>query len=224
MVLRSFVLLLFALPVFSSAQTDTQPVYRHPVGPQAAPQAPPQPGQLADTMSAPPFTVGDKFDYRIVQMFGFKGLAGSLVGAAIGQAAGSPYEWGGGMAGFGKRYVSGFGGNLSRQTFAFALESALHEDPRYFPSEEKGFKARSWNAIKQIVYCKKDDGTGSLAYARVISAFGNGQFVNTWQPDSTGSVGDGFKRGLYTLGGDAAYNFLQEFVPFARPRSLRDRH
>lgn len=214
MLLRSFFLLFFALPVFSWAQTDTQPTSQEP---------PPQPGQLPDTVSAPPFTFGDKFDYRVVQTFGAKGLVGSLFGAAIGQANGSPYEWGGGMEGFGKRYISGFGGNVSRQTFAFVLETALHEDPRYFPSEEKGFKARSWNAIKQIVYCKKDDGSGSFAYARVISAFGNGQFVNTWQPASTGTVGDGFKRGFYTLGGDAAYNFMQEFLPFTRPISLRHR-
>jgi hypothetical protein len=195
---------------------------------QAQEQAqPPQPGQLEklpDTVKAPPFTIADKFDYRVVQTFGFRGFGGALVGAAIGQADGSPSEWGGGVAGFAKRYASGFGGNLSRQTFAWALESGMHEDPRYFFSEGKGFKARSWNAIKQIVYCKTDAGRGSFAYGRVISAFGNGQFVDLWQPASTGSVGDGVRRGFYTLGVDAAYNFMQEFIRFTRPISLRHRH
>ncbi len=113
--------------------------------------APPQPGQLANpagqaadrngvmqlpnTVSAPPFTVGDKFAYRVVQTFGLRGLLGAFVSASIGQGAGSPYEWGGGVEGYAKRYVSGFGGNVSRQTMAFAIESVMHEDPRYFPSE-----------------------------------------------------------------------------------------
>jgi hypothetical protein len=208
------------------AQEDTPPPQPGQTQPQQP--APPQPGQpaekLPDTVKAPPFTIADKFDYRIVQTFGFRGFGGALVGAAIGQADGSPSEWGGGVAGFAKRYASGFGGNLSRQTFSLAIETAIREDPRYFFSENKGFKARSLNAIKQIVYCKTDSGRGSFAYGRVISAFGNGQFVNLWQPASTGTVADGVRRGFYTLGVDAAYNFMQEFIPFTRPISLRHRH
>src|SRR5579884_410312 len=132
--------------------------------PLAAQEKPPQPGRLPtadagamtlpNTMSAPPFTVADKFDYRIVQSFGLRGLGGSLIGAAIGQGRGSPYEWGGGVEGFAKRYVSGLGGNMTRQGFAFVLESALHEDPRYFPSEASPKKARLVNALKQVVTCK----------------------------------------------------------------------
>ncbi len=192
-----------------------------------------QPGQsqqsgqnpkLPDTMSAPPFTMADKFDYRVVQSFGLRGFAGSAVGAAIGQARNSPHEWGQGVEGFADRYASGFGGNLSRQTFAFVLESAFHEDPRYFPSEDKSMKLRAINALKQVVYAKNDNGSGTFAYARVFSDFGSAQFVNVWQPKSTGSVGDGLVRGLIGLGADAAYNFMQEFIPFTRPISLRHRH
>ncbi|HEY7211512.1 MAG TPA: hypothetical protein VH477_14655 [Bryobacteraceae bacterium] len=195
-------------------------------------QKPPEPGQLPssqadgplslpNTVSAPPFTVADKFDYRIVQSIGLRGLGGSLVGAAIGQATGTPYAWGGGVEGFAKRYASGLAGNLARQSFAFVLESALHEDPRYFPSEGQPKKARFVNALKQVFICKTDTGHSSFAYGRVISTFGSAQLVNTWQPASNGSVGDGLLRGVYGLGADLAYNLLQEFVPFTRPRSLR---
>jgi hypothetical protein len=197
---------------------------------------PPQPGQLArhdqnppdstlpNTVSAPPFTVADKFDYRVVQSFGLRGLGGSLVGAAIGQARDAPHEWGQGVEGFATRYGSGVAGNLSRQTFAFVLESALHEDPRYFPSEDKSTKQRMLNVVKQVFICKTDSGKSSFAYGRVISQFGGGQFTNLWQPASTGSVRDGFVRAFIGLGADAGYNFLQEFIPFTRPSSLRHKH
>ena len=198
---------------------------------------PPQPGQVAqptqqqpnsleklpDTVSAPPFTVRDKFDYRVVQSFGARGFVGAAVGAAIGQARNSPHEWGQGFDGFAERYGSGFGGNVSRQTFAFVLESAFHEDPRYFPSEDESKKQRVVNALKQIIICKTDSGRTEFAYARVFSQFGNGQFDNLWQPKSTGSVSDGFIRAVIGLGADAAYNFMQEFLPFTRPHSLRHR-
>ncbi len=205
---------------------------------------PPQPGQLASqtpisagqtqqrpdnlhdlsrTMSAPPFTVRDKFDYRVVQSFGARGLIGSVFGAAIGQAENSPHEWGQGVEGFAKRYGSGVAGNLSRQTFAFVLESSFHEDPRYFPSEDRSKKYRFINALKQVIICKTDSGKSEFAYARVFSQFGAAQFDNIWQPPSTGSFGQGIERGFIGLGSDAAYNLMQEFLPFTRPRSLRHR-
>ena len=205
-----------------------------PLAARGADQAPPQPGQVASassqgtelprTVSAPPFTIADKFDYRVVQSFGLRGFGGALVGAAIGQARNSPHEWGQGAGGFFTRYGSGFGGNLSRQTFAFAIESVLHEDPRYFPSRDKRKKQRLFNAMKQVVICKTDNGRSSFAYGRVVSAFGAGQFVNLWQPNSIDSVGNGIERGFISLGGDFAYNLMQEFIPFTRPRSLRHRH
>ncbi len=188
---------------------------------------PQQPGsldQLPNTVSAPSFTVRDKFDYRIVQSFGLRGFAGAAIGAAIGQARNAPHEWGQGFSGFAERYGSGVAGNLARQTFAFTLESAFHEDPRYFPSEERTKKYRVINALKQVIICKTDSGKAGVAYARAFSNFGAAQFDNLWQPKSTGSVSDGLIRGVIGLGADAAYNFMQEFLPFTRPRSLRHRH
>jgi hypothetical protein len=202
---------------------------------QAPSGPPPQPGQtqatpqqpftsLPNTVSARPFTVADKLDYSVVQSFGLRGVAGSAISAAIGQARNSPYEWGQGVQGYAERFGSGFAGNLSRQSFAFVIESALHEDPRYFPSEDKSGKQRVLNALKQVIVCKTDDGKSSFAYGRVVSEFAAGQFVNLWQPKSIDGVGNGIERGFIGLGGDLAYNMMQEFIPFTRPRSIRHRH
>jgi hypothetical protein len=195
---------------------------------QAPSQQPSQkPGGLENlnkTVSAPSFSVREKFDYRVVQSFGARGFVGALFGAAIGQADNSPHEWGQGVQGFAERYGSGLAGNLSRQTFAFVLESSFHEDPRYFPSEDRSKKYRMYNALKQVIVCKTDSGRAEFAWARVISDFGAAQFDNVWQPQSTGSVGDGVRRGFIGLGADFAYNMMQEFFPFTRPHSLRHRH
>jgi hypothetical protein len=103
------------------------------------------------------------------------------------------------------------------------LESAMHEDPRYFPSTERSKKARLWSVVKQTFIVKTDAGGSSFAYASVISAFGAAQLVNTWQPKSTSGVSDGIERGCISLGLDAASNFFQEFVPRLRPRELRQK-
>ncbi len=196
----------------------------------------PQPGQLApppdangllklpNTVSAPPLTAAEKFDYRVVQTFGIRGFVGAGIIAGFGQASNTPYSWGGGMEGFAKRYASNFAGNLSRQAFAYVLEEGLRQDPRYFPSRDPGFKLRVTNSVKQVFVTQTDSGHASFAYARIGSAFAAGQFVNVWQPASTGSVGDGLKRGVFSLGGDLAFNLMQEFFPFTRPSSMRNRH
>lgn len=181
------------------------------------------PAQVGPTITAPPFTLEEKFDYRIVQSFGLRGFTGAALGSAFGQIDDSPKEWGHGVGGYTERYASSYGTGLSRHAMAFALEGALHEDPRYFPSEDKGFGARLKNVLLQTVVARTDSGHERLAYARVLSAFGTGQLVNAWQPRSTGGVGDGLLRGAIILGGDAGYNFLQEFIPWVRPRSLRHR-
>ncbi len=194
------------LPVCLSAQISTS--------------EPRQTGQLT-TKVVRPLSIREKFDYRVVQTFGLRGYLGPGVGAAIGQAEDRPKEWGGGVSGFAGRYGSAFATNFSRQTMTFTMESALHEDPRYFPSEDSGFKARLKSVLIQTVITRTDSGTRQIAYGRIVSAFAAGQLSNAWQPRSTGSVGDGFERGAIMLGGDAGYNILQEFVPFLRPRTLR---
>ncbi len=199
-----------------------------------SPDTPPQPGQLSqpsqpatklpDTISAAPFTVRDKFDYRVVQSFGLRGVFGSFLSATVGQAMNAPHEWGQGAEGYALRYGSSFGGNLTRQTFSWTLESAFHEDPRYFPAEAgRTKKQRLLNALEQSIITKNDRGGSEFAYARFISAFGAGQFENIWLPRSDNSVAHGLQRGAISIAGDAGYNLLQEFIPFTRPISLRHR-
>lgn len=182
-----------------------------------------QPGQLPMSVSVPPLTIGQKFTYRVAGSFGVRGLLGNFVGAAIGQALNTPGEWGQGWGAYSERYASGLGGSLSRQVFAFTLESAFHEDPRYFPSRGKTKRSRLGHVLKSVVITHTDSGETQFAYARVISAFGAGQLVNVWQPRSNGHVSDGITRAFIVLGVDAGYDLMQEFLPFARPKPLRRR-
>ena len=177
-----------------------------------------QPGQTAEPG---PLSTHEKFDSRVVQAFGLRGFVGAGMGAVIGQSRDVPREWGQGFDGYATRYAAGFGTNLSRQSMAFALETALHEDPRYWPSTKQGFRARLKSALIQTLVTRTDSGADRFAYARVASAFGAGQLANTWSPKSTGSVGGGVLRGLIILGADAGYNVLQEFIPWVRPRTVR---
>ena len=194
-----------------------------PPGP-SQPTMPPQPGVLKNTLTAKQLSVNEKFQIRVIETVSIRGILGSAVGAGIAQWADVPGEWGGGMKGFGLRYGSSFGNAVSRQVLAFSLDSALHEDSRYFPSNERNFAKRVMNVTKQVLIAKKDDGSATFAYSRVFSAFGAGQLVNTWQPRSTNSFADGVERGALSLAGDFAYFAAQEFFPFTRNSVFRRHH
>lgn len=204
-------------PVVLPAQVNTEA---------ATPKAaPPQPGRLlTDTVPAPALTGEEKFQNRAASVVGLRGWLGTAVGAGLGTAFDVPKEWDTHISGYGLRYASGIGVNLTHQAFAFGLDYALHEDPRYFPSEERGFKPRLMNVLKQSVISRRDDGSDGVAYSRLVSAFASAQVAGAWQPPSNQGVGNGLERGALILAGESAINFLQEFVPFTRPASMRHRH
>jgi hypothetical protein len=143
------------------------------------------------------------------------------VRAGYDQLTNTPSEWKQGGTAFGKRYASEFATTFSRQTFAFALEGVLHEDPRYFPSGEKGFSRRLKSALKQAVITRTDSGRERFATARVGSALGAAFLANKWQPPSTSTTGTAMSTFGISIAGDAGYNFLQEFFPIFRPKELR---
>jgi hypothetical protein len=178
------------------------------------------PGQPAPA-SVSPLDVGDKFEYRLGETFGITKLI--TVGARAGydQLTDTPSEWKQGHTAYEKRYVSEFATTFARQTFAFGLEAVLHEDPRYFPSGQKGFFARTKSALKQAVITRTDSGRNRFATARVGSALGAAFLANKWQPPSTSDTSTALSTFAISLAGDAGYNFLQEFFPRFRPKELR---
>ena len=182
------------------------------------------PDRLGPTMKADPLSFHQKFDYRLHQMVGFRAYGGAVTGAAITQAMDRPHEWGQGVQGYATRFASGIGTNLSRQAFAMGLEEALHEDPRYFPSEEKGFGHRMKSVLLQTVVARTDSGKATFAWARMGSAFAAGELTGVWEPPSISGPGHGLERGAFILGGDLAYNFFQEFFPFVRPKAFRHKN
>jgi hypothetical protein len=191
--------------------------------------SPPEPGQLPqpdnmekinNTVTARHLSVREKFDYRVLQSFGYRGIVGAAMAAAIGQARDDPREWGEGAAGLGQRFGWAVVGNVTRQSMAFGLETAFHEDPRYFPSESSSKKERLLNAIKQAYICKTDSGQSQFGWARVISDFGAGQVDNLWQPPSSRGFGHGIERAFISLGADTGFNIAQEFLPFLRSKTF----
>lgn len=171
---------------------------------------------LPDTAAISPLTVRKKFIRSTKGTFGPVALAFDAVGAGYEQLTNSPGPWGQGGAAYGKRFASTFGINFVNQYSEFALASALHQDPRYFPSVDRSYKARIKNALKQAFIAKTDNGGSQFAVAKIGGALAGGFAPNAWLPGTDNHVSNGFETAGVLLALDTAFNLAQEFVPAFR--------
>jgi hypothetical protein len=167
-----------------------------------------------------PLTVRQKLGYTAVETIGPYKIAETAAVAGYNQWTDFPSEWGQGADAYGKRFVSEYGYVVVRQTLEFGLELGLHQDPRYFPTHKRGFFNRTGSALVQTFVARSDAGTNQFAWSRMGSAAGSAGIGNIWQPASTHTVGYAMESFGWILGGDAGYNWVQEFFPFFRPRSV----
>lgn len=194
-----------------TAQNDTQP----PADPSAAPGHLTSPG--VDVAPAyKPYTPAQKFKADSHNVFGPIALVVVGASAGIDQFSNTPSEWHQGAEGYAKRYASEFGDNAAHQYFGFALQTAFHEDPRYFPSVDRSAKARIKSVIRQTFLAHKDSGGEEFAFARWGSALGAGFLSDTWQPKSTGHFHNGLTESAVLFGADIGINLAEEFIPFFR--------
>ena len=146
--------------------------------------------------------------------FGRRAALETGAGAAIQHARNSPHEWGGGMAGFGKRLGSGFGEHVVKNTIQFGVASARHEALGYQPSGKRGFGPRlKYALVNTVVTHKTTTGKRTPAVGRMSGAFGSGFISRAWQPARLHTVSSGAATGGVMLGIDAGRNVAQEFWP-----------
>jgi hypothetical protein len=96
---------------------------------------------------------------------------------------------------------------------AFGLDSALHEDPRYFRSDGGSFWHRTGHAFRGIILTHTDRGTETFSVWRFGSAYGAAYVSNQWYPGRLNTVSLGFAQGSLQLGFDLARNLASEFGP-----------
>ena len=78
-------------------------------------------------------------------------MGGVAAKAGIGQLRGHPRNYGGGMAGFGKRLGAGFTTHAVKTTVEHVIAAPLHEDLHYHKADKSGFSPRLWHALKSTV-------------------------------------------------------------------------
>ena len=133
--------------------------------------------------------------------------------AGIDQANDKPEEWEQGASGYGKRFANILGQYSIQRTVTYGLGSALHEDNRYFNSGKGGFWPRTGYALTSSILARHDDGSRHFSISQVGGVAAGAFLARVWLPPSQSSAGDGAVSFGITLGSNAAFGIVKEYLP-----------
>lgn len=105
----------------------------------------------------------------------------------------------------------------------FGLDSALHQDPRYYRSGDTGVWRRTKRAFRGTILARTDSGKETLAIWRLGSAYGAAFRSNEWHPDRVNTIKLSMAQGSTQIGFDLLANLGREFWPDIKKKILRGR-
>lgn len=155
------------------------------------------------------------------------GIFGAAFTAGFAQLTNNPTDWGGGAAGYGKRFGTRFTQGLTKSTTESLVGIVDHEDPRLRASNEAGtmltkpsrIMPRLGQALLKTIWSTRDpyaDGSArrsSLAYGRIAGSFASGFIGMAWTPDPNNTVGQALGRTGTAFAGYVGTSVWTEFQP-----------
>lgn len=133
--------------------------------------------------------------------------------AGIDQARGAPYQWGGGVAGYGRRFGSRYGEFIIANSFHSLGNAALGYESRYDLCRCSGFWPRTRHAVvRNFVTYNRTERELRPAIPLYAGSFGAGMLEATWLPGYRNVWKQGAYGALQQAGWGAAYNWASEFA------------
>jgi hypothetical protein len=209
-VLNFAVLSFAAMPSTARAQTPANP------DPTEAPV-------VETSKKVPRFTTADRLRFYQQTTFAPFAFVGPLLGAAVTQwTTRNPPEWGQGFPGYGRRVLSGYSRQVIANTVGLGVAFAAHEDPRHYPTGERGIWKRGLYAAREAVVSRSSS-TGRLmpAYSRIAGAYTAGFISNAWYPAPYSNTHNALYRGSTAIASDIVWQEFKEFWPDVRRKIHR---
>jgi len=142
---------------------------------------------------------------------------GPLLSALVlDQTADSPYRWGGGFRGYGRRAASRVGNAILQGTFQAPVAALLHEDVRYISSSQQGFKRRAKHAILYSFLTYNSQGHPTLNIANLGSYYAATAVSTAWLPGIPNTLKYTLSNSTEQIALSVPVNLLQEYWPEIR--------
>ena len=157
-------------------------VLASPVAAQGTPEGPPK----------PPAVLNDQqlFHKYVVSTLAGPGALDATLASAFEQWRGHPPEWGTGVDGYPKRWVSAYAENAIGSTAKYGVARMLHHDPSFARCECNGIIPRLRHAVISPFLARTRDGRTVLSPATVVGiAAASIVPAATWYPTPDGAIG-----------------------------------
>jgi len=152
-------------------------------------------------------------------LYGKRAIGESGAIAGFGTLRNSPHEWGRGIGGFGKRFVSHLGQHALKETIQLGVSAWHHENLHYQRSNLQGTLPRMRYAVAHTFIVPRTNRPGkTVALGRISGNIGAGLISRAWQPASAAGVGAGLASGGIGLGAEVGANMAREFWPHKEHR------
>ena len=153
-----------------------------------------------------------RFNKYILSMVGPAALATDVVTAGYSTWRNSPREWGDRWEGFGRRFASNFGTGVIKETAIYTMDEAFKIDSSYYRSRKKDVGSKLNNALLSTVTARNRNGKRVIGAPRIVGTYlSSGLARELWYPGRY-SFKDGFESGSVSLGLNAAFNLVKEFL------------
>ena len=153
-----------------------------------------------------------RFNRYLMSMFGPISLGKNIAKSGLQTWTNSPEEWGDHWEGFGRRVASSIGKDIIKNTTIYGFDEALKIDSAFYRSKNRNFGSRIKNALISPVTARSVDGKRVFGVSRIAGTYTASIIAaETWYP-ARYDWKDGLKSGTYSLGLDAAFNLVKEFI------------
>jgi hypothetical protein len=172
---------------------------------------------VEDPDAAPPITTTAGF--RMATQNSFDPAVFPFVGAiaALAQADNHDKPWGGGAAGYGRRFAISMADNSIGSFFTTAIAPALfHQDPRYFELREGSVLQRVGYAASRTLVTRNRSGERQFNYSEMAGTAAAAVISNAYYPSESHSSSDTLTRWGTQAMWDTVSNELKEFWPDIR--------
>lgn len=153
-----------------------------------------------------------RFRRYVKSMFGPSALGKTVLSAGWATWRNSPEEWGDNWEGFGRRVASSMGKSVIKHTTMYGFDEALKYDSRFYRSKKKDLGSRLGNALISPVTARNENGKRVIGIPRIVGTYTSSIIAaEAWYP-SRYDYKDGLKNGTVSLGMNAAFNVIKEFI------------
>ena len=161
-----------------------------------------------------PLGVSGKFRLAVANVSDPFSVLTTAVDSEFGNATGPASPLARGADGFGERFGVSIAGQATGEFFStFLISSIFRQDPHYHQDPDAPTKSRIGHALSYVVVTRSDSGNRMFNFAEFLGTASSSLLEGSFHPEWKRTPGASAQRIFISIGSDAAWNLMTEFLP-----------